>query len=66
MIKVINEVETFPDKDSHDKHETGKIHVISHPSDDTMVTLTLGDKIVKVVAKDIIAAVENAVNCARH
>lgn len=66
MIKVINEVETFADKDSHDKHDVGKVYVTSHPSDDTMVTLTIGEKTYKVVAKDMISAVENAVNCARH
>ena len=66
MIKVINEIKVFKDEDSHDLHEEMKLHVTNHASDNEMVVLVFGDKEFKIYAKDLTAAVENAVNCARH
>ena len=66
MIKVINEIEVFSNKDSHEPIHEPAIMILSHPSDDTMIVLMLAGKEYKVVAKDLQAAVTNAVNCARH
>lgn len=66
MIKVINEVKIFVDEESHDLHEAMKLHITNHASDNEMVVLVIADKEYKVLGKDLTAAVENAINCARH
>lgn len=66
MIKVINEIKIFSDEGGHDEHEEKKLHITNHPMDDTMVILVINGKEYKVVARDLEAAVTNAVNCARH
>ena len=66
IIKVINEVEIFANKDSHDPVHDQSLMIVSHPSDDTMIVIVINSKEYKVVAKDLQSAVTNAVNCARH
>lgn len=65
MIKVINEVKVYNDHDDHDAKEE-KLHITNHASDDTMIVIVFDGVSFKVNAKDLEAAVSNAVNCARH
>lgn len=66
MIKVINEVEVFTNKDSHDPIKESLLMVVNHPSDDTMIIIIVDGKEYKIVAKDLQMAILNSVNCARH
>ena len=66
MIKVINEVEVFANKDSHDPVEEQSLMIVNHPSDDTMVVILINSKEYKVNARDLQSAITNSVNCARH
>jgi len=63
MIKVSSEVQTYKDFDS--EPEPKPIHVLSHWNYNDRVWIEVAGKKVLVIGRDLIVAIQNAMNTAR-
>jgi hypothetical protein len=66
MIKVANEITVYEENGTETKVPMPTLSVLSHWNRDSLVVLEIAGQKISVSARDLQAAIANAVNTVRH